>query len=104
MVATGWKTGTANPITGGGYGIRIKKSDRDRYFSRNWKSVRIELDTGEMHEINISKAFWGNCCELRSRFIGKWMIQEGLLPWNEFNPPACRLEPINGNMFKIHKT
>ncbi len=101
MVASAWKTGRANPITGGGYGIRIRKSDRDRYFRRDWKSAKVELDSGEVHEIKISGAFWGNCCELRSRFIGKWMIQRGLIPWPKSNPPSFRIAPIEGNFFRL---
>lgn len=104
MVVTGWKTATANPITGGGYGIRIKKSDRDRHFKRDWKFARIEFDTGEIHEIRISRAFWGNCCELRSKSIGSWMIHRGLLPWHKSNPPSFRLAPIEGSLFKLYST
>ena len=102
MVVIGWRTGTANIKTGGGYGLRIKISDRTRYFCREWKSVKIEFDTGEIHEVNISRAFWGNCCELRSRFIGRWMIHRGLLPWNKSAPPHFRLRPIEGNVFKLY--
>jgi len=43
MIVSGWKTGASNIKTGSGYGIRIKLKDRDKYFSRNWNSLKIEI-------------------------------------------------------------
>jgi len=101
VIATAWKIGTPNIKSGSGYGIRIKLEDRNKYFSHDWESVKIELDSGETFEVNLSEAFWGKCPELRSRSIGKWLIKEGFTSWPKFEPPKMRLEPIGDRIFKL---
>lgn len=101
MMVTGWKTGKANTRTGGGYGIKISKSDRGLYFRPEWKLVCIELDDGKICDIAISKAFWSGCSELRSKSIGNWIINHNLVPWPKGSPPTCVLKPKGGNLFGL---
>ena len=42
MEVTAWNNGY-HAVTGGGYGLEIKVADRDRYFDKEWKTVRIAL-------------------------------------------------------------
>ena len=37
MIVTAWNNG------GTGYGIRVAPDDRDRYFSRLWRNLRIQI-------------------------------------------------------------
>lgn len=101
MIVTGWKIGTPNIKTGSGYGIRIKLKDRNKYFSPDWESVKIEFGTGEIFEANLSVTFWGKCPELRSHWIGKWMLNKGYMSWPKFKPRKMRLEPVGGRVFKL---
>ena len=55
MIVTAWKNGTPLP-SGAGYGVKVAASDRDRYFDRNWKSVRLFLEGNpDGIEVNIDK-------------------------------------------------
>ena len=81
MIVVGWNNGSPNDRTGGGYGIRVTREDRDRYFQRRWPSVTIELGKENMIEVNLSDSFWRGCIELRSKRIGKWMLDRRLAPW-----------------------
>ena len=66
MRVVGWNNGSPNNITGAGYGIRINKEDRDRYFQKAWKEVIIILDGKEI-KVNLSQSFWKKCTELRKK-------------------------------------
>lgn len=71
MIVVGWNNGSPNDRTGAGYGIRITRADRDRYFEKSWKSVIIELEGEGSIGVRLSDSFWENCIELRSSKIGK---------------------------------
>ena len=86
MIVFGWNNGSPNNETGAGYGLRISKKDRDRYFRREWKSIEIELENSEIATVRLSSSFWKNCSELRSSKIGKWMSQKGYAPLPKDNP------------------
>ncbi len=101
MYVFGWKTQAPNVKTGAGYGIRLNLNDRDKFFNRNWDFVRIELDKGKIIKVNLSNSFWRDCIELRSKWIGKWMVEKVVAPWPKFNPPKLRLEPIKERIFKL---
>jgi hypothetical protein len=102
MIVTGWKKGNPNIKTGAGYGIRIRKGDRDKYFNKNWKSVKIEIENYQLIEVNISNSFWRDCSELRSKWFGKWMIEKKLAPWSRFKTPKLNLNPVNEKIFKLN--
>jgi hypothetical protein len=105
MIVTAWNNG-AHSKSGAGYGVKIEASDRDRFFQRNWKSIRLSLEgTSGVIEVNIAKpSFWGATCrELISTDIGQWLILNGLAPWLKGNPPKLSLEHIDGNQFLLTK-
>jgi len=97
----GWKIGTPNMKTGTGFGIRIPIKDRERLFKKKWKSITIQLESGINFEAKLSKAFWGKCPEIRSKWIGKWMIENGLAPWTQNNPPKLKLKSTGIRIFKL---
>src|SRR5262245_43335178 len=103
MIVTAWKNGTPSK-TGAGYGVKLDARDRDHFFDRNWKTVRLLLEgTPDVTEINIDKpSFWGTTCrELISAEIGRWFIRNGLTPWPKGNPPKLSLTFIEGNLFLL---
>jgi len=101
MLVSGWSKGNPNINTGAGFGINIKEEDRDKFFSRNWNSVEIEIEDYKIITVSISREFWGRCSELRSKWIGKWMIEKKVAPWPKFYPPKLRLEPIKEQIFEL---
>lgn len=101
MIVTGWKIGQPNNKTGAGYGIRISKKDRDRYFKKSWDSVEIEFEGGDVITVSLSDSFWKDCTELRSSKIGKWMLEKGFAPWQKGKPPKIELIPVGERRFKL---
>ena len=103
MIVTAWNNGQHSK-TGGGYGLKISLHDRDKYFSRKWANVELELsDSGVTISVNTAKpSFWdGVCRELINKEIGKWLILNNLAPWKPKPPPKLRLEPIHANRFRL---
>jgi len=93
-----------NNQTGSGYGFRISKKDRYRFFKEAWTSVILELDTGEVFEVRVTPSFWRQCPELRDSRIGKWMLNLGLAPWPSGKPPRLTLEPRENRRFYLSRT
>jgi hypothetical protein len=90
MIVTAWKGGNSNRQSSGGYGLKVAIKDRDRYFSKDWKSVVLYLgDHLTIAKANIDKlSFWNDTChELISKDIGLWLIDNGLAPWPKGKPP-----------------
>jgi hypothetical protein len=62
IVVTAWNNGAEHP-SGAGYGLKISKADRDRYFRRTWREVRVRLPSGKLINVNTDKkSFWGPSC------------------------------------------
>ena len=101
MKVSGRSKGSANNRTGAGYGVRIKPRDRDRYFLRDWGSVEVVLDNGEVVDVSLSEKFWTTCPELRSSVIGRWMLDLGIIPRPKSKPPGFDLEPIGDRRFRL---
>jgi len=105
MIVTAWNDGKHLP-GGGGYGVKIKEEDREKFFSPKWYSISLMLE-GEKSsvEININKkSFWyGSCRELISYRIGKWFFKNNLAPWKKGNPPKLILEQIKNNQFYLYR-
>jgi len=99
---TAWNNGSYRS-TGAGYGIEMSTEDRDKYFCKKWKKVFLKLE-GEPKDIkvNLSKSFWDNCPELRSKYIGIWLIQNRKTPWQKGRPPKMIMECVRGNKFRAN--
>jgi hypothetical protein len=101
VLVTGWNNGAFHK-TGAGYGIRISREDRDRYFNEEWDYVIIQLDD-EGVRVHFSSYFWGECSELRSAKIGRWMIRRGHQRWSKGSPPVFELVPIGERKFRLQE-
>jgi hypothetical protein len=88
MIWTGWNNGKKHS-TGAGYGFKINRVERDRNFKPEWRRITIELPTPSgtiTVEVDVHKqSFWGNCRELISEDIGRWMLGRGYAPWTKGN-------------------
>jgi len=103
MQVKGWNNGSFS-MSGAGYGIRISRQDRDKFFNRGWSKVVIELEgERELIEVRLSDSFWRGCSELRSAKIGRWMMKNGLAPWERGCPPKLELQQIGDNKFKLKR-
>lgn len=102
FVGKAWNNGDKNK-SGSGYGIRLERKDRDKYFSKTSKHVFLRLD-GQTEDItvNIDKpGFWNGCIELIKKDIGLWFIDNGKVSWEFNNPPELQLGPIGNDRFKV---
>ena len=89
MLVTAWNNG-AHHKNGAGYGLKVDALDRNRYFSRSWQTIILELPgQTDLVEINVAKASsWGNTCrELISREIGNGYWIMNTLHGSEDNLP-----------------
>jgi len=104
MIVTAWNNGDYHE-SGAGYGLTMSACDRDRYLSREWDSVILELEgVPDPITVNIGKqSFWeGDCPELIKKEIGQWLRGNGKAPWPKWHPPKFSMEPISGNRFSVH--
>ena len=106
MEVTAWNNG-AYHTSGAGYGLKVNASDRDRYFSRTWSTIILELQgQTDPIEVNIAKpSFWSDTCrELIKKDIGLWLIDNGYGTWKSGQPPKFQLEKVAERRFKLSTT
>lgn len=90
--ATAWNNG-GHSDTGAGYGLRIGALNRDTFFHRNWNDVTLYLQGNEKPvSVKLTPAFWKQCSEVRSKDIGRWLIQNGHALWEKGRPPRFRVK------------
>ena len=94
MRVTGWKGGT--------YGIRVGKANAEDYFSRDRRTIEVEID-GRFHVFALSDTFWTTCPEFRGAVIGHWLQHNGLAPWPSRRPPELELTPLGNNRFRLSR-
>ena len=105
MKVTAWNNGLHHK-TGVGYGLKVNRQDRNRYFYRSWESIFISLPGRESEiEVNINKAvFWKDIPrEMISKEIGRWLIDNGYVSWPSGYPPKFTLLHKQDNHFILSK-
>lgn len=100
MRAKAWNNGAHHP-SGAGYGLRVLVEDRDRYFSRDWTEIMVDIPEQTATTIALSDSFWRACTELRSAALGLWLRESGRAPWPRGEPPSIGLVHVRGNRFSI---
>ena len=100
--ATAWNNGQHHR-SGAGYGLKISRTDRDRFFRREWRTVQLQIGTDTPIVVNIDKpSFWNDQCrELISAELGRWMLANHLAPWPSGEPPHIALIPREPGKFDI---
>jgi len=102
MKVKAWKNSThENPNVC--YGIKLKFIDRDKLLSKGYDHILLHLNQKEKPApINFSQSFrHGSCPELRSTYIGMWLKQQGLIPWEKGFPPILMLTHLHDNHFQL---
>jgi hypothetical protein len=101
--ASGWHNGRPRN-SGAGYGIKISKADRDRYFVPGWDNVQLEFPDGQRTQVDLTRSFWKPetpNAELRDAAIGRWLIAQGLAPWARDSPPRLVLASLGPKHFSV---
>jgi hypothetical protein len=91
--------------SGPGYGIRISKADRNRYFVPGWDRVELEFPSGQRVKVSLTRSFWKPekaCAELRSAAVGRWMIEQGVAPWPKGLSATADVGAIGSDVFRRH--
>jgi hypothetical protein len=106
MIWTAWNNGQHHG-SGAGYGFRVEAKDRDASFDRRWKAATIRLPEHPQPvsaSVNIDKdSFWtGDCRELISQVIGRWLISHGHAPWAAGKPPRFEVRHVSGTTFEVN--
>ena len=97
MKASAWKDGS-----GTCYGIRVGKPNVLRYFTKENRTIQVEID-GQFHDFPLSDAFWNQCPEFRGPFIRQWLQQNGLAVWPKGRPPRFELTPLGENRYRLSR-
>jgi hypothetical protein len=85
-----------------GYGLRMSIRSREKYFSKKWNFVLLQLPAEEIPiKITLSASFWNKCCELRSVEIRHWLFDNKFVPWEKGNPPKFLLVNRKDNYFQL---
>ena len=97
MQVSAWRNGKNT------YGISVGLPSRDRYFSREWTKIEIELD-GRFYTFKLMPSFWRKCAEFRDSgepIIGAWLNRHRSLDWSRGKPPKMELLPLGNGRFRL---
>ncbi len=100
MIVTAWSNGRHT------YGIKIRMSDRQQFFSRRWKTVTLAFEASIFeHRVTIRRpTFWEPRYGLiASVEIGLWLEEQGLIPWPSGQPPRLLLTPEPQRRFLLSR-
>jgi hypothetical protein len=100
-IQTGRGDMTVKVWKGGGYGIRVGKSNALRFFPKAWKTMDVMMG-GHTHTFNLSQIFWTTCPEFRGKVIEQWLWLRGAITWRHRKPPAFTLTLVRGQVFRLH--
>jgi len=92
MIVSAWQGGT--------YGIRVGRENAQKWFSKEWTSIDVEID-GRMYTFALSPTFWTTCPEFRGGPIPHWLEKHGQLSWPKRNPPQFELISLGNNKFRL---
>ena len=92
MIVSAWHGGT--------YGIHVGKENAQKWFSKKWTIMEVEID-GRTFTFDLSPTFWTSCPEFRGGPIPRWLEKHGRLGWPKRNPPKFELIVIEGNRFRL---
>lgn len=86
--------------SGTGYGIRIGRANALKFFNQEWTEAILEVEDKQVI-ISLNPTFWTTCSELRSKYIGQFLIKKGLDTWDKGSPNRLILLPLEENYFKL---
>ena len=103
FVATAWNNGAYHE-SGTGYGLKIRIKDRDVFFKKSNKQIRLKLEESNQEIlVNTNKpSFWNPVCrELISKDIGKWLRKNRKSSWKKGHPPKIKMKYLGGDKYKV---
>jgi hypothetical protein len=71
------------------------------YSYQSWDQIFIDLGARGTAIVRLSQSFWSRCTELRSAAVGRWLLERGLAPWPDGEPPRLELRRRDGNRFSL---
>lgn len=88
------------------YGFKITVKDRDKYISKNWKEIILELPTKNGYieaNCNLNKvSFWnGTCHEIIKKEIAEWLKDNGYDRWQYRKPYKFNVVQVRDNRFRL---
>lgn len=85
FTVSAWKNGrdSSKPTLG----LRVSLGDRDEYFPRERRQVRLLLPGPRDTVVELSASFWRSCPELRNPEITGWLQTSSAFPWRRGQPP-----------------
>lgn len=99
MDVTVWRNGRRDRA-GIVYGVRVSRTDRDRFFDTCTPEVSIEVE-GKLACKTLSSSFWSGCSEIRHPAIAEFIVRRGLAEWPARKPHLLSLEPVKKNRFRL---
>jgi hypothetical protein len=54
-----------------GYGLRVRRADREAFFRRPWRTVTVAIPHHGIVRANVTPSFWTTCPEIRSPAFGR---------------------------------
>lgn len=88
------------------YGFKVRIADREKYFSKKWKNIVLELPTKNVFSeaiCNVAKAsFWNESChEVIKKEIALWLKDNGYDKWKKGKPYKFEVEHLKDNKFRL---
>ena len=99
IIVKTWSNGKANEKTGSGYGLRIGKNNRDKYFSDNVKYFLII--NNKKIKMNITPGFYKECPEIRDKEIGMFLVNNNLHKWKKRSTHPLNMIKVDDETFEL---
>ena len=88
--------------------LELSPSDRERFFDRSWKIVKLNLMTATKRRTAQAKvckvcksSFWSTYPEMICKDIGRWFLDNQFAPWCPGRPPQFLLVPVRERGFDV---
>jgi hypothetical protein len=95
------KNQTSDSLKSSSFGVWIGRQNRERYFSKDWSKVAVELPSGVVLDVAVLPGFWNHCPELRDDGFRDWFASQGALKWSHRCPPKYDFVPVGPARFRL---
>lgn len=99
IIVKAWSNGNANEKTGAGYGLRISKNNRDKFFLDDAEYFLI-INKKKI-KMNITPGFYRKCPEIRDKKIGMFLVNNNLHKWKSRSPHSLNMIKVDDETFEL---